>query len=378
MYGVLALAACLALFGGCASKNATSTSASDDAATGGDVATASGDQSSYDRYRDLGYRLDWKSYIVVGRGNTVTHFRAFDDALLAQDSGNVLSFLATDTGAVRWSTDLAGDLTRFVGLGRYRERVVSASQSELFLLDPKTGDLRDRQKYSSIVNTRPVVNSNGIAIFGTPTGRVAAHNVLAGYGMWAYGVSGAVTASPVLIQDDLVGVVSDKGDVIFIDVRSGSARGGAKIYGGVDNNPVTDGRYLYIASRDQSIWCFDSYGRDALQWRIRTQAPITGQPVLHDGRLFVAIPGEGFTAVDTRSGLRDWVAPDVDGDLLAVHDDNLVVWNGKVATILDGRRGSVVDRIELGHLAFLTTDKLVDGALYAVQPDGAIARYVPR
>src|SRR5690606_12182537 len=109
------------------------------------------------------------------------------------------------------------------------------------------------------------------------------------------------------------GVVSQGGDVIIIDTRSGASTLRARIFDGLANDPVAGDDAMYVASLDQSVYGFAARG-SSWDWRLRTDQPITEQPVLLDGVLYVDIPGEGLTALDPAyNGERIWSNAGVSG-----------------------------------------------------------------
>ncbi|MCA9311907.1 MAG: PQQ-binding-like beta-propeller repeat protein [Phycisphaerales bacterium] len=370
-------AVCLALavgFTGCAGNGSS----------GGDHGTSVDGEVALprDAYTRMGYRLEWSSRTVTGRGAQVEFAEAYPDYLLTQDEGNTVALLETSDGGVRWSADLAGDLERFVGLDRFLvggvQRVMASSESEIYLLDEKTGDLRDRQRLRELVNTRPLVTPSGLVIFGCPTSVVTCQDLLRRTRMWAYGVRGAVDARPALLGGGVVGVVSQGGDVLFLDSVSGSGRGLTRIYGGLANDPVTDGSTLYVASLDQSIWAIEPYGADKVRWRIRTESPLTAQPQVFEDTLYITIPGEGMTAVDTATGVKRWSNPDVDGDVVAIRAGRPLVWNGRDVVLLDPRQGREIDRAALEDVDMIRADRMVDGNLFTLSASGTVKKYSPR
>ncbi len=340
------------------------------------------ENSAYNTYRRLGYRLEWSSRTVVSSRSRVEQVMTYRDIVLTQDGSNTVTLLESTDGAVRWSADLAGDLEQFVGLDRLvmgdSRRVVACSESEIYLLDERTGDLRDRQKLTELVNTPPTMTAGGLAVFGCPTSRVICQDVVRRARGWAYGVNGAVTSRPVVVSGNVVGLVSQGGDVLFLDAVKGTGRGITRIYGGLANNPVSDGSAMYVASLDQSIWAIEPFGADRIRWRNRYEQPITAQPVLHGDTLYVTIPGKGLTSLDTATGVTNWDNPEVDGDVIAIRDGRPLVWNGSDAVLVDPRHGRVIERETLDDVQILRADEFVDGNLITVARDGTVKKYSPR
>ena len=111
---------------------------------------------------------------------------------------------------------------------------------------------------------------------------------------------------------------------------------------------------------------------------MRSEHRLSAQPVFYEGRVFVTIPGEGLAGFNASTGARLWSLKAVSGDVIAIRDGNLVVWNGRNAATVDPGRGELVAEASLGGASMLKTDQFVDGNLYVVEPSGRIQKYSPR
>lgn len=336
---------------------------------------ANPDQPSKPEYK-LGYMLQWQGFPRVTSRQGVHYFDVLGDTLVVQDYDQNVTVMETDTGRNRWSV-LAGDrLKNFLGNVRADDHLVVSSDTEVQVYDIKTGDITARQHLAVLANTRPVV-VGALAIYGGATGEVLAHNLAVGFKAWGYQLHGTITATPVHLAESDVGVVSQGGDVIILDGRRGAARGRhAKIFGGLANRPVGDDRAMYVASLDQSIYAFARSNGQRL-WRYRTESPISAQPTLHKGVLYVYVPREGMVALDTRTGSLLWTNPDLKGEIVAMRKGNLLLWDGKAFTTVDPERGDPIDSIPFPGVAMLRFDTFEDGNLYTVSPKGVVQKYAP-
>jgi len=330
----------------------------------------------FEEYATLGYNFAWRGYPVVNQNARVRHFDVFDDIVIVQDSVNTMTALEASSGRNRWSNTLGQPLSRFVGNVRVDDRILSSSDNELFILDVATGEALERQTLQIVVNTPPVV-SEGIAIYGTPRGEVLGHSLYTSYKAWGYLLSGAIQAPPTLVGE-LAGVVSEAGDVIIIDPRSGSSTMRARVFDGLSNRPVASQDALFVASRDQSIYAFGA--RSEMLWRKRTEYPLVDQPAYHDGRLYQTIPNIGFMALDAVTGEEVWTAAGVRGRAVGLRKDRLLVWNDDTdtMTLLDPQAGDVIETVQLPGLSEIEMTRFEDGDLYTVTPSGVVAKFTPR
>ncbi len=346
-------------------------------------------------WADLGYRWEWSSRPFGKARTEIELVNPMGDRIAIQASDSSTAVVETSTGRAAWQVRNASPLTSFVANNRAGSTLISCARPEIFLMDINTGNLLARQPVEYVVTTPPVIQ-NGYAVFGTPTGNVLCHRfgdsagrplpppLEEGLHAWAYSLDGAIDAAPVKVGP-LAGFVTEKGHVFFVDILSGSGRGSARISGGMDTDPVTDGQYMYVASRDQSIYAF-APERSTYFWRERTADPITVQPTYNEGTLYVTLASEGLVAFDVSQdalemgtfGSRRWVSPDASGEVIASQDGDLVVWDAPTITRVDVNTGDVIATLELKGIAEVMAGEFADSDLIAVGEKGQLIRFSAR
>ena len=332
----------------------------------------------HEDWAKLGYRLDWVGFPFMGaaRGSRVIDILPAGDVVIAQESGSTVTLMSSATGSNRWSTDLTGPLTKWVGMIQDNtdpERFVVASESEGFVIAKANGNLIAREKFERVANTKPVQDGR-MLIFGTSTGQVMSHLMGSGVSAWAFTSVGSFDTDLVRVGP-YIGAVSQGGDVLVLTPR-GELVGRARVFGPVDSRPVSDGQSIFVASRDQSIWAFASTG--ATLWRHRTSNPITAQPTSHDGVIYCHLRQEGMTALDANTGNVIWQNPAAKGQIIAVRSGRLLAWDGVTLATLDPARGDIVNAAQLPGVTRIVTDAFIDGNLYAASDSGVLARFIPR
>lgn len=331
------------------------------------------DQLENDPFYKLGFRREWTTYVPVTETGRLSHLDSVGDFLVARDSANLTSLVAPSGGEVRWSAPIGSPLQRYVGSVRLDGTVLVCSDTELSVMDVVTGNLIDRQEFANVVNTRPA-QYGPLLVFGTANNLVLAHLTTKRFRAWAYGVSAPIVTDPVQMDGGLVALVSQAGEVIVLDGQTGSAAARYKILGGATGRPATDGSRLFVASLDQSVYCF-APGVARPLWRTRTEKPLPDAPTYVDGRVIVFVPGQGLTALDAASGQQRWVAKDVKGTVLGVNKRDLLVWDGRVLSRVDLRDGSVGTQVPIPGNPALAVDQFVDGSLFAGHPTGGITKF---
>lgn len=377
---VAASASVAVLFGslvGCAGSGARGGAPAAGGATSSSPARAGASGDRYEAMAALGYQPQWNATAPVTRRQQMSFFNAFEDILVTQESGNTIAVLEASTGARRWALDLAEPLVKFVGNIRDdgTDDIIASSQTELFILDSRTGIIKDRQRLAVIVNTPPV-QFGSILVYGSPNGHVQGHNILSGYQQWAHALSGSIEANPVRMGDS-VAAISQRGEVVILEPRSGSSLGRARIFSGLNNNPVATETTLFIAARDQSVWAFGAEAGSPL-WRTRTEHSLVGQPAYFNNTLFVPIPAEGLTALAAGTGDRLWSEREVTGEVIAVRNGKLIVRQQDEVLAVDPASGEVEQRVRLAGLSMMVPDAFEDGSMYLVEPGGRIQKFSPR
>lgn len=369
--GACVSAAC-ASRGESAEANSKSTTAA-----GAAVPVVEADRTPGPSISALGYRIEWRGYPQVSVNGRVRFFDTLGDTLLVHDDRNIVTAMEPSNGANRWALDLGSDLTKYVGNVRIGDRLLCCAEGEIQFLDVKTGGLDDRQRLAALANTSPAMIGS-MAIFGCATGEVLGHNTTSGYKQWGYDLHGRIIAKPAA-ADSSVAAVSEGGEVVVLNAASGVSEGRrARIFDGLDNDPVVGENMLFVAGRDQSIWAVRlDDGRIA--WRHRGQYPMKDQPTFHDGRLYQAIPNSGLVAFNAGDGSILWTAAKVQGSVIGVRGGRLVVWDGNELMLLDSDRGDVIDRVAMPGIDRVVTDQFIDGNMYTVaERGGRVEKFSPR
>lgn len=347
----------------------------------------------HDDWASLGYRWQWSiTPLVAGKGK-VDLVDILGDTIAVQSKDSYTSLIQASTGNRLWQVRNTSPLTRFVANVRVNDALLSCASTEIFLMELRSGNLVARQPVEVVVSTRPVIYG-GLAVFGTPVGQILCHRFGTPTGdplpppfddgakEWAYALDGSIAADPVNIGS-AAGFVTQAGEVFFVDIPSGSGISRAHISGGLRTNPVTDGKRMYVASLDQSIYAFTPGGNTWL-WRYRTDAPLTEQPYWNDGVLYCHVKSEGMIAFDVADDALDrgafgaplWKNPDVTGEVVATHNRDLVVWDGTNATLVDHDTGDILARVKLPRITRLIAAD--NGDLYALADNGLLSKFSPR
>ncbi|MFI4916198.1 MAG: PQQ-binding-like beta-propeller repeat protein [Phycisphaerales bacterium JB060] len=373
-------AACLVLVslvpGGCASSSEI----------GPPISTTQQESSaSFDSgaLRSIGYSRGWRAYPIVTRRQQVEHVVAYEDVVLVIEGGSTLSCIDAQDGAVRWSTQLESPVTPFLGIERQGNLVYANSSSELYVLDVLSGELRARQTLPLVVTTGPT-RHEGQLLFGCADGQVFSYVPTRQIKLWGNQLDHPVQMEAVMV-DGIASFVSTGGDVLFIDPARGTAMmragGGQRtnaLFDGPGATPVAAPGMLLVPSEDQSLWAFTPASSRNL-WRVPTQGPITGRPMVYGDHVYIDLPEYGFSAVNLGTGDITWSLGDVGGRLVSVRDGLLVVFDpqAEVLTQIDAPTGDVFGSVPVGGVDRVETAELEDAPIYLITDRGLVARFNP-
>lgn len=369
----LGLAFALALTaGGCATDNSRPQGMSP-------LARAEATPPQTDAFNKLGYRLEWRGFPTMLPGERIRTLELLGDIVAVQESAGVVSVLEARSGQTRWSDQVAGRLTKFVGILREESeggRLIVSSESEVYFYDIANGNLKDKQRLAQVVNTKPV-RVGDILTYGCANGQLLGHFSLNGFRAWGSVLAGSVETDPVAAGNGRVAICSSAGELVVLDGQAGMSQGRTKMFVGPGAPIGASDTALYVASLDHSLYAFATDGALPI-WRKRTDAPLRAKPVYHEGRVYCDMGAAGLTCFDSASGNQIWANPKAKGEIIGIRNKRLLAWDGTTAATLDPAKGTIIDAVTLDNISMLKPDEFIDGHLYAVSPNGIVNKLSPK
>lgn len=331
---------------------------------------------NHDAWRTIGYRWEWTSRPPLTHNGVITFADAFEDVVVVQDSGAMVSVIENPTGRIRWNTQVAQTNTRFLGNTRRGDSIVIANETELYELDLRTGNTKDRTPVGGIATTKPVFFGDR-AVLATAAGRVVTIDTGTDLRVWEYQFDGLIETPPLRVDDERVAVISTRGEIRTIDVDSARSLSHARISGDAGDALVSDADLLFIGSLDQSVYAYDLVDGARL-WRIRSPAPVIVRPVFIDGILYATTADLGLAAIDAMSGKVLWNNDAIGGWVVTTNDDDLMVWTGGDLIRVDAERGDVIASTPIKNISGVRADAQQEGNIFAITAEGAVAKFSPR
>ena len=354
--------------------------------TGGQLTTVGSFVIDHDAWGRIGYRWDWSSAAPLVAGRKPTGLYAWPDLVATTDSGTVVTVLDPVTGKIDWTARTDTPTARLLGLVRDGDRLVAGTNTRLYELDASKGNILSFGDIGYLVSTPPTVFGNRV-VFGAPTCEVIVYNRTVKLPVSRYDAGAGITAAPLHVSDRTVGAITEAGEVLFLDIVDNTAVSRFKIYGDTAGVPATDAGYVWVASRDQSVYLFDA-NEGVRPWRFRTPYTLTKAPVLIDDALYVASPGGLYklnadgrddAGIIRSNGVQLWLQEDLaDATVVGTLHGDLLTWSGSILSRVDPENGDIIEQARVPGITNIATDAFDDGALYLQTTAGDVIRFRPR
>lgn len=322
----------------------------------------------------LGYRQSWIG-VAPFNGSPSQVKTLGDNVGIIDGSGNLI-ILASSTGAFRWTGVNPNTATKVRGVLPSANGYAVVDEGEVITFAADTGEMTSRQRLDRVVSTA-VTNVGPLVLYGSSGGELCAHSSRLGFKAWTYNLGAPVLSAPVVVVDRLVGTVAQDGSVFIVDAAGGNSLGTVRTAGSQSTDPVAGEGLMFIASLDQSLYAVTATPNVRIKWRLRTETPLNRQPMYAAGKVFLTIPGKGFSAISAASGAQDWTNEKVNGNPVAVRGSNIIVRSGNELTAVEIASGRTVGSIKIPGLV-QTSVSPSEGPLLLALRDGRVIKLVSK
>lgn len=336
---------------------------------------------------DLGLRILWQQDVPLGNATGLKRVALVGPDLVTVDANNRLTMLRIDDGYQIWHAAPLPPRETVLGLDRIdssqANQIFVTTDTDIFVVDVNTGHMTTRQDLPHQPSTG-VVRVGPDLVYGTGGGRIIWHNAVVGYEIRANRINGAVTATPLLIDNEIV-AVSAAGAVKMMNASSGQQLWTRQLTAGIKASPAAGDRAVYVAGLGQSIWCLDRSTGSAL-WKYFTESPLTSGPTVLGDRVFQYIASEGLVCLDALpenkpKGEVLWKNPKLTGEVITVIGNDLVLWDEPThtLTLVDADRGDAKKAVTLKNVDHVHAYRPAGGDLVFVASSnsGRVQRLVP-
>ena len=334
----------------------------------------------------LGYRIAWNIPTNVPAGLHVTNTAIIGDSIFSIDSTNTLSRTTRDSGRRIWQWPVGSQIDKIHGINRTIlggvDTVIVTSETNVHLFDASNGVLMNQHRLSQVASTSPLL-SGGSLIYGTIAGNLVWYNYAFGSEVAGYGLNGAITAAPQIIDNTVV-VATDRGQVMALTARQPLQIWNRNAQASIQVAPTIGPGVVYVASEDQHLYAF-SLADGRTVWRAVHSVPLQSRPTYLENRVYQFVPSVGMVCYDAFSpgrleGTMLWTQPDLQGEILAASDGRILVWHAdsRTLSIADQATGDVIESVSLPRVRHLLMDDSAGREIYAVGDRGGITRLIRR
>jgi outer membrane protein assembly factor BamB len=188
-------------------------------------------------------------------------------------------------------------------------------------------------------------------------------------------------ASPLVVGDMLYAPNADGYLYVFDLAKDGEDKFLWKVElgGKLWSQPITDGKFLYVASLDHHLHAVD-LETHKITWTVPLDGAIAGTPTMGDGKLYIGSFGSSLKAINTLDGSIAWTTPTdgllwggpaLDGGTLYFGD-----LNGNFYSINAADGKPAADSIKPDD-AILATPLLLNGQIIFVTESGVVYSLEP-
>jgi outer membrane protein assembly factor BamB len=319
---------------------------------------------------DLGYSIQWQTRMQLRKDGRLIYVELLGDRLVTLESGNVLTVIGERDGRQIWQTKVAGTLEHLSKPIRLNGSLLICSSSRAYIYDIEEGNLVNVFDLTHASSTTPVVY-NGMMIHGSPTGLVFAQDLRLGLERWKYQTSAAISANPVLIDDQLF-VTNDAGDLMSFIPASGRIQWRKGAHSKISAKLVHDDRLLYAA-----LYAFNING-GRLNWRHFAEAPMRKTPVRVGDLLLTQVARQGLTLLNPADGASVWTRDDLAGARFLMLVEGKLYYQGAGSIeILDVESGQTIDQVPIPAVHHVVAQSDAGGSLYMIRTNGRIMKLTP-
>lgn len=363
LWGIMTLLAALTISVGCSSSGTTET-----------LGTSNYLVTALDAQR-IGYTPRWAMNLIITPGSELKHVTTLGDVVVAVESpSNWVICVDGNDGSIRWRSKWLSENERLYEPSRSENLIVINSGKQLFHLDVNTGKLVTMSTLEEQVNDGPVIADN-MAIFGSLSGKVYAHDIQTGFSRWDAEMPAGIVVRPIIVGQNVF-AADATGIYALFNMRSGERLWTGRTFAQVSAKPAASEttQLVYVASEDQNLYALNrATGND--RWIYRTTEPLRNDPVLLGNTLFIT-QKKSLTAVDAISGNKIW-SLDRAYHAIDMIDQKLIVNADVYLMILDATTGK-----RLREVPFMQPIQSIltgpDDSLVIVSPDGKIERLDPQ
>ncbi len=233
-----------------------------------------------------GLEIAWETRLPIRGGESLAELIILDGRIYSLSSDNYLVSMNRENGSVVFSMELAARGIPVVGLGMYKDVILSIVGNRLVEINPESGEELSGKELS-VHAVCPPAGDNKYFYVGGADKRVhalRAEDKVQVFEVAARGVESGITS--IIAGDEFVVFATDRGHVVRIEPLSRKEMWEFKAGEGVIGPMVQSGRSLYLASKDTHVYKVDLVkGRG--KWKYQAGGALESSPVVTKGIVLI-------------------------------------------------------------------------------------------
>lgn len=321
---------------------------------------------------DAGLVKFWQLQLPLAPDQIVRDAYLVDDQLYFGTHDGYVYAVDAKTGILRWVQPVTRSGYHVRRPCHFAERTVFVTPIDIQFYDKRTGDGLTRKPIRFPSGTGPITDGTRLFVGGLD-GRLYAFDGQTQYVEWRLITDGPIYSTPTIYNQEVI--VGNDGGTVYACTRERKAfLWRALTHGPVQADLVVDEFGVYVASRDQSLYCFD-LGFGQVRWRVRFAAPLYDAPFVTPSLVFQYAPTEGVAAVDTALMPEDgervrWKLPA--GRLtLALNGELVYILGNEVLLAVQQKDGAIASTVPAPRFT-MGLPVLDMPTVYLAAPDGRI------
>jgi len=324
----------------------------------------------------LGYRISWQSTLALPTSERVVEVKPLGDVIAVRESGDIITLIDEATGKVRWRKLIGSGTERLGSPIRVDRELLVTSETRAYFHRLDTGALAKALDLTRNARTSPLIMA-GNMIYGGPSGRIIAQDLIHGHPHWQYQMGDAISAQPLSVGG-LLFVADESGGVAVLNPNGGGIvwRKKDPPWDRIVAQPAASDTVVYVASLDQKLYAYERTS-GTIYWQYLTEHPLTDAPVVLEDHVYQRAKERGLVCLDALTGAELWRS-DVPGVVMQQTGDTLILRDGNAMRSIEVDSGKLIESASWPKAEMIVPASITGGPLYLAHSDGRIMKLSPR
>ena len=316
----------------------------------------------------------WQKELPIKKGEKLKQLIILDGRIYGLSDKNYIFSLNRANGNPIFSKPLTRLALPVLGVGLYDNELFSIIGNRLVEIEPDSG----KQLSSTglkIGVTCPVARNGLFYYVGGTDRRLHTMRVKDKVEVFNVAAENESMISSIIADEDFIVFTTDAGNVISISSDRAKKRWQFDTAGGVIDPIVRDGKWLFISSRDTSVYKVDITTR-ALGFKYSTGTVLDTGPIVGRKVVYQNVREKGLVAIDKQSGKLIWRLPQGLGLLTESGTKAYVLTRNGTLVVMDNEKAKELYSFNFADISKYVSN-VADSKIYIADDRGKIACLQP-